>query len=196
MGERTIDGIRLCTDFKTSTDIVATETGVYLAGRVIRKAPSDRWSRTAIGAIKGCPQEPAPGWKIPNFVWPERQGGDSAGPPADTVTVIPADVRVLPTYIRKHDVTMFGRTPGCEGCRHVVLERAQVPEQGINSAAGEVAGDVGVTMLVVKDFLHKSIWVYPVEGQGATMAEWLPGMIRADMATCGMDNSMLIVKTD
>ena len=58
------------------------------------------------------------------------------------------------------------------------------------------AGDIGVKMLVVKDFLHKSVWVYPVEGKGATMAEWLPGMIRADMSTCGIDNSMIIVKTD
>ena len=28
------------------------------------------------------------------------------------------------------------------------------------------------------------------------MAEWLPGMIRADMSTCGMDNIMITVKTD
>jgi hypothetical protein len=44
-------------------------------------------------------------------------------------------------------------------------------------------------MLVVKDFMHKSVWVYPVEGKGATM-------LRADMSTCGMDSSMLIVKSD
>ena len=51
-------------------------------------------------------------------------------------------------------------------------------------------------MLVVKDFLHKSGWVFPVEGKGVTMAERLPGMIRADMSTCGMDSSIMIVKTD
>ena len=51
-------------------NIIATESGVYLAGRVIRKAPSDRWNRTAIDAMKGCPQEPVPGQgrDIPSFV--------------------------------------------------------------------------------------------------------------------------------
>ena len=55
---------------------------------------------------------------------------------------------------------------------------------------------VSETMLVVKGFLHKFIWVYPVEGRGVTMAEWLPGMIRTDLATCGMDHNMIIVKSD
>ena len=72
----------------------------------------------------------------------------------------------------------------------------RVSEHGIKSTLEGAAGDIGVTMLVMKDFLHQPIWVYPVEGKGVTMAEWLPGMIRADLATCGMDNSMIIVKTD
>ena len=55
LAERVVDGIWLGKDLKTSTNIVATDMGVYLAGRVIRKAPSDRWSRSAIDAIKGCP---------------------------------------------------------------------------------------------------------------------------------------------
>ena len=76
------------------------------------------------------------------------------------------------------------------------MDYMRVSMHGVNSTAEGAAGDVGITMLVVKDFMHKSVWVYPVEGTGATMAEWLPGMIRADMSTCGMDNSMLIVKSD
>ena len=41
LAERAVDGIWLGTDRKTCTNIVATESGVYLAGRVIRKVPSD-----------------------------------------------------------------------------------------------------------------------------------------------------------
>ena len=71
------------------------------------------------------------------------------------------------------------------------MDYMRVSEHGINSTVEGATGDIGVTMLVVKDFLHKSICVYPVEGKGVTMAEWLSGMIRADLATCGMDNSMI-----
>ena len=76
------------------------------------------------------------------------------------------------------------------------MDYMRVSEHGVNSTVERAAGDIGITMLVVKDFLHKSVWVYPVEGEGVTMVEWLSGMIRADMSTCGMDNSMIIVKTD
>ena len=72
----------------------------------------------------------------------------------------------------------------------------RVSEHGVNSETGANTGDIGITMLVLKDCWHKSIWVYPVEGKGVTRAEWLPGMIRTDLGTCGLDNCMLIVKSD
>ena len=77
LAERALDGVWLGTGLKTSTNIVATESGVYIARRVIRKAPSERWSRAAIDAIQGCPQEPVPGQgqDIPIFVRPEFRGG-------------------------------------------------------------------------------------------------------------------------
>ena len=53
-----------------------------------------------------------------------------------------------------------------------------------------------MTMLVMKDFWHKSIWIYPVEGKGVTKADWLAAMIKNDLATCGLDNCMLVVKSD
>ena len=68
-------------------------------------------------------------------------------------------------------------------------------ERGITTKADEVTGEC-MTLLVLKDFFHKSIWVYPVEGKGVAKSEWVSGMIQTDMATCGMDNSMIVVKTD
>ena len=54
---------------------------------------------------------------------------------------------------------------------HIGLDYMRVSEHGINSTVEGAAGHIGDTMLVAKDFLHKSIWVYPVEGKGVTMAE-------------------------
>ena len=61
MAERFLDGIWLGTDLKTSQNIISTSSGVYYSGKINRKPPSERWSRTAVGEKKGCPQEPVPG---------------------------------------------------------------------------------------------------------------------------------------
>ena len=45
------------------------------------------------------------------------------------------------------------------------MDYMRVSEHGINSVEGGSAGDVCVTVLFVKDFLHSSISVYPVEGR-------------------------------
>ena len=73
LAERFVDGIWLGTDLKTSANIVATSSGVYYAGKINRRPPSERWSRTGLDAIQGCPQELVPGQKgdIPSFVRPQ-----------------------------------------------------------------------------------------------------------------------------
>ena len=87
-------------------------------------------------------------------------------------------------------------------CEHDVprigMDYMHISEQGVSHKAGEIEkGETEVlTMLVLKDAWHKSIWVYPVEGKGVTAAEWLPSMVRKDMATSGLDNCMLVVKSD
>lgn len=126
LAERALDGVWLGTDLKTSTNIIATDSGVYFAGRVIRKAPCDRWSRAAIDAIQGCPQEPVPGRgrDIPSFVRPELRGEDRAGAPPAVVPTIPDELEVRPMYVRKADVGAYGRTPAFKGCRDVILEKA------------------------------------------------------------------------
>ena len=37
--------------------------------------------------------------------------------------MIPNETEVRPMYVRKSDVATYGRTPGCKGCRDVVLEK-------------------------------------------------------------------------
>ena len=57
------------------------------------------------------------------------------------------------------------------------MDYMRVSKHGINSTVAGAAGDIGVTILVVKDFLHKSMWVYLVAGKGVTIAEWLPSIV-------------------
>ena len=114
-----------------------------------------------------------------------------------------------------HEVTHIPMRTWCKHCmkgrsrdsRHVRLPDAQevprvgmdymrVSETGVTSKLDEAAGEMGMTMLVMKDFWHKSIWVYPVEGKGVTKADWLAAMIKDDLATCGLDNCMIVVKSD
>ena len=39
--------------------------------------------------------------------------------------MIPDETEVRPMYVRKSDVTTYGRTLGCKGCRDVVIEKPQ-----------------------------------------------------------------------
>ena len=110
-----------------------------------------------------------------------------------------------PTSLERtlHEVTHFPLRTS-EGCRPRLAgggRRCPVHRNGLYArvrAWHQVLGgrSCRVAMLVVKGFVHKFIWLYPVEGKGVTMAECLPGMVRVDVATCGMDNSMIIVKMD
>ena len=73
LAERSLDGVWLGSDIETSANIVATETGVFFAGRIVSKAPSDRGSRKAIDDVRGCLEEPTPGkvCESPSCVRPE-----------------------------------------------------------------------------------------------------------------------------
>ena len=53
-----------------------------------------------------------------------------------------------------------------------------------------------MAVLVIKDFKHKSIWVYPVEGKGFAAAEWLLTQVIEDPDTCGLDGCHMVVKSD
>ena len=118
---------------------------------------------------------------------------------------------------RIHDITHIPMRPWCRHCMrrrckdtyHVRLKYVEeVPrigmdytylsEKGVTSSRDEAPEDPteSVTILVLKDFWHKSIWVYPVEGKGLTKSAWLPQMIIEDLKTCGLDSCMLVVKSD
>ena len=101
---------------------------------------------------------------------------------------------------------MRGRSKDCYHARldgehdvpRIGMDYMHISEQGVSHKADEIEeGETEVlTMLVVKDAWHKSIWAYPVEGKGVTAAEWLPEMVRKDLSTSGLDNCMLVVKSD
>ena len=84
----------------------------------------------------------------------------------------------------------------------VGMDYAFITERGVThkrdeaEAAASASGGQCVTVLVMKDFLNKSVWAYPVEGKGTEKADWLTEQIREDLATIGMDNCVLVIKTD
>ena len=57
-------------------------------------------------------------------------------------------------------------------------------ERGVTSvrAEAEASGEY-LTMLVMKDFMKESIWIFPVESKGMKKAPWLVKQIQDDMAT-------------
>ena len=88
---------------------------------------------------------------------------------------------------------------GSNDVPRVGMDYMHISDHGVTNKIDEIPENVDetITMLVLKDAWHKSIWVYPVVGKGVTAAQWLPDMVKADMASsCGLDNCMLVVKSD
>ena len=90
------------------------------------------------------------------------------------------------------------RLGGSEEVPRVGMDYTFLSEKSVTSKVEDTTDDVGdcMTLLVLKDFWHKSIWTYPVEGKGVTKAEWLSYVIQEDLKTCGLDNCMLVAKSD
>ena len=88
---RAVDGVWLGTDIKTSANIVAMADGVFFTGRILRKAPGDRWSRKAIDDFVGAHKNP-------------RQD-----------EVAPSRTLSGPSYEEKIDLNLFRRP--CRRCR-------------------------------------------------------------------------------
>ena len=93
----------------------------------------------------------------------------------------------------------------CENSNEVPrvgLDYMFLTEKGVThlrKEAEEAAAETGaeyLTALVMKDFMTESIFAYPVEGKGTQKAPWLVRMIVEDLKTCGLDNCILVVKTD
>ena len=87
---------------------------------------------------------------------------------------------------------------GSKDVPRVGMDYMHISDHGVTNKIDEIPENVDekITMLVMKDAWHKSIWVYPVEGKDVSAAGWLPDMVKTDMAACGLDNCMLVVKSD
>ena len=53
-----------------------------------------------------------------------------------------------------------------------------------------------LTVLVLKDCMHGSIWAYPVRGKGLEASPEVIDHILGDLDACGFDNARLIIKND
>ena len=71
-------------------------------------------------------------------------------------------------------------------------------ETGESSAApGEAieSDDDCMTVLVMQESQHRSVWAYPVEKKGAT-EEWLSAQILDDLETVGLQGEKIVLKSD
>ena len=117
---------------------------------------------------------------------------------------------------RLHDLTHIPYRGWCAKCvqgrgrdtyHGRIKEQSRVPrismdfmfltERGITIDRQEVdKADECITILVLKDDMHKSIWAYPMEAKTIIKSEWLISQIIDDMKTCGLDNCHIVAKND
>ena len=113
------DGIWLGLDGRTDEHIIGTQYGVYRAS-TIKAVPEDqRWNSKMVLSISGMPWDPTPNVAA-------EDGARLPDPTAADAEAIPKDGEapeaiVRKMYIRKQDIEEHGPTPGCIGCRTVLL---------------------------------------------------------------------------
>ena len=113
------EGVWLGLDGRTDENIIGTSYGIYRAV-TIKGVPEDKtWDSAKALAVNGLPWEPTTnvdaedGARVPN-------------PEAADAEVILNDPEVPESvarrvYIRKADIVKYRETPGCIGCRIIVL---------------------------------------------------------------------------
>ena len=86
------------------------------------------------------------------------------------------------------------------GVPRVAMDYMFISERGIttNSSTADEWSKNGecIAVLVLKSFLHKSVWAYLVEAKGVLKSDWLVKQIVCDLDTCGFQKCTIIVKTD
>ncbi len=110
---------------KTNEHIVCHRDGVIKC-RCIRRLRDDlKWNGNIVKGINATPWE----WKIS---CDEKRGGEADRANGDGPTTVPIEARIPKgtmkrMYIRKSDVTRYGETKACAGCRAVLTGKRGVP---------------------------------------------------------------------
>ena len=60
----------------------------------------------------------------------------------------------------------------------------------------ESAARVSLTILVMFETLCDTVWAYTVSAKGVQSDPWLPGKLASDLATVGVANTRIVIKTD
>ena len=110
-------GVYLGFDMRSGEYIVGTEDGVYRSGAVRRRPIDERWSRPIIDGIKGDPEDYMR--RPPTYTKKESADGEAV-PKAVFAHVEPPEAQTRTFRISKEDVSEYGSTAGCAGCRAVV----------------------------------------------------------------------------
>ena len=79
------------------------------------------------------------------------------------------------------------------------MDYAYLQEETIESEdefAEERSASVSMTILVMFETLCESVWAYTVRAKGVASDPWLPDKLAQDLATVGVANARIVVKTD
>ena len=68
-------------------------------------------------------------------------------------------------------------------------------EAGEHGEAETARADTSITVAVMQESLCKSVWAYAVESKGS-MEEWMVQQVCDDLATIGLKNERLVLKSD
>ena len=122
-------------DIRTDENIIGTSYGIYGASTMKGVPEDQRWDSAKALAVVGLPWDPTPNVNA-------EDGARLPNPDVSDAEVIAKDpeipeVIVRKMYIRKTDIIKYGETPGCIGCRCVVLGK---PLQSHTTACRERMG--------------------------------------------------------
>ena len=81
----------------------------------------------------------------------------------------------------------------------VHLDYAFLPEEVVESEdefTAEGMARVSMTILIMVETLCDSVWAYSVNAKGYASDPWLPGKIASDLATVGVADTRIVIKTD
>ena len=119
-------GIWAGVESRSGEHIVATAEGIFKVSTIKRRPADQRWSLEMLQNIAGSLQEPTPGSGMRRIQAYARRSADDA---PRTAAYAPApeseEPEVRAAQIKQNEVKAHGGTPGCLGCKAIIMGKGR-----------------------------------------------------------------------
>ena len=119
-------GVWAGVESRSGEHIVATAEGIFKVSTIKRRPADQRWSLELLQNIKGSLQEPTPGSGTRRIQAYAKQATDDA---PRTAAYAPApeteEPEVRAAQIKQNEVKAHGGTPGCLGCKAIIMGKGR-----------------------------------------------------------------------